>query len=90
MISLLHPRSIEGFTARLAMLALATLVAVAGLASTASAQGAQPSWDDYLDFAYVYSSSDADALGGRLDQYAGEIGLPLDAWVKRTLEDREA
>ena len=90
MISFHHPRSIEGFTASLAMLALATLVAVAGLASTASAQGAQPSWDDYLDFAYVYSSSDADALGGRLDQYAGEIGLPLDAWVKRTLEDREA
>jgi len=58
-------------------------------ASTASAQGAA-SWEDYLDFAYVFSSSDAEALDARLDGYAAEIGMSLDAWVKRTLDDREA
>lgn len=59
-------------------------------AAPSVANEAGASWDDYLDFAYVFSSSDAEALSGRLDQYAGEIGLPLDAYVKRTLEDREA
>ena len=60
------------------------------IAGPSVAQEAGASWDDYLDFAYVFSSSDAEALSGRLDQYAGEIGLPLDAYVKRTLEDVEA
>ncbi|MFK7895415.1 MAG: hypothetical protein AB8G23_06245 [Myxococcota bacterium] len=59
-------------------------------AGTSAANTAGASWDDYLDFAYVFSSSDAESLSTRLDQYAGEIGLPLDAYVKRTLEDREA
>jgi hypothetical protein len=60
------------------------------VAGPSAANQAGASWDDYLDFAYVFSSSDAEALSARLDQYAGEIGLPLDAYVKRTLEDREA
>jgi hypothetical protein len=60
------------------------------IAGVGQANVDQSSWDDYLDFAYVFSSSDADQLGGRLDGYAAEIGLPLDAYVKRTLEDREA
>jgi hypothetical protein len=47
-------------------------------------------WDDYLDFAYIFSSSDAAALDARLSGYASEIGIPLDDWVKRSLEDREA
>jgi len=59
-------------------------------ASAAQANVGQASWDDYLDFAYVFSSSDSDQLSGRLDGYASEIGLPLDAFVKRTIEDREA
>jgi hypothetical protein len=60
------------------------------LAGAASANVGQTSWDDYLDFAYVFSSADASQLDSRLDGYAGEIGLPIDAYVKRTLEDREA
>jgi hypothetical protein len=59
------------------------------VASQASANPAA-TWDDYLDFAYVFSSSDAPALTARLDGYAAEIGMPLDAYVKRSLEDREA
>ena len=60
--------------------------------ASASVVSAAPgaTWDDYLDFAYVFSSSDSEALDARLDGYAREIGIPLDAWVKRTLEDREA
>jgi len=58
-------------------------------ASQASAnQGT--TWDDYLDFAYVFSSSDPAALSSRLNGYAGEIGIPLDDWVTRSIEDREA
>jgi len=66
------------------------LFATVAATSTAAANTGQPIWDDYLDFAYVFSSSDADQLGARLDGYADEIGLPLDAYVKRTIEDREA
>ena len=63
-----------------------------GSAPGARAAGEAPTanWDDYLDFAYVFSSSDAEALGARLKGYEAEIGMPLDAYVKRTIEDREA
>ncbi|MBK7949434.1 MAG: hypothetical protein IPK00_12015 [Deltaproteobacteria bacterium] len=47
-------------------------------------------WDDYLDFAYIYSSADAESLSARIKGYEREVGLPLDAYVKRTLEDRGA
>jgi len=47
-------------------------------------------WDDYLDFAYIYSSADAQSLSSRLAGYEREVGLPLEAYVKRTLEDRDA
>ncbi len=57
-------------------------------ASVSQAQTA--SWDDYLDFAYVFSSSDQADLTKRLDGYSTQIGMPLDAYVKRTVEDREA
>ncbi len=73
-------------TVRGAILALALVL----LAGVANANVGAASWDDYLDFAYVFSSSDADQLQDRLDGYAAEIGLPLDAYVKRTIEDREA
>ena len=75
---------------RFARLAVATFAITLGVAFTAHANVGQASWDDYLDFAYVFSSSDADQLDQRLDGYSGEIGLPLDAYVKRTIEDREA
>lgn len=58
--------------------------------ATSASSNSDASWDDYLDFAYVFSSSDARDLDGRLDGYAQEIGMPLDAYVKRSIEDREA
>jgi hypothetical protein len=66
------------------------LAAMLLASSMASANVGAPSWDDYLDFAYVYSSADSSSLSSRLDGYANEIGLSLDDYVKRTLEDREA
>ncbi len=69
---------------------LLSLVLGLGLSTAPASANPAASWEDYLDFAYVYSSSDADSLRGRLGGYANEIGLSLDAWVKRTLEDREA
>ncbi len=68
------------------------LVLSPGFASSARAAADAPAanWDDYLDFAYVYSSSDAAALAARLKGYEAQIGMPLDAYVKRTIEDREA
>lgn len=74
-------------TARTLGLAFATLLLAAG---AAKASAGESTWDDYLDFAYVFSSSDAKQLQERLDGYAAEIGLSLDAYVKRTIEDREA
>jgi hypothetical protein len=72
--------------------AAAFLASGSGLAPSAHAAADAPAanWDDYLDFAYVFSSSDAAALTGRLEGYEAQIGLPLDAYVKRTIEDREA
>jgi hypothetical protein len=65
------------------------LIMVAGAAQAQDATS-RASWDDYLDFAYVFSSSDAAALQDRLAGYTAEIGLSLDDYVSRTLEDREA
>jgi hypothetical protein len=70
------------------VLAVAGLV-VGFLASPATANP-DANWEDYLDFAYVFSSSDAAALEARLGGYAHEIGMPLEVWVSRTLDDRQA
>ena len=35
------------------------------------------SWDQYLDYAYVFSSAEQPALRARLEQYAQEAGAPL-------------
>jgi len=70
------------------VLAVASL-AVGLLASRATANP-DPNWEDYLDYAYVFSSSDAPALQARLRGYANEMGMPLEVWVPRTLDDRQA
>lgn len=69
---------------------LATSLVFFASAAQSEENAGTANWDDYLDFAYVFSSSDADSLKARLDGYAAEIGLPLDAYVKRTIEDLEA
>jgi hypothetical protein len=38
---------------------------------------AADSWPAYLDYAYVYSSADAESLRARLDEYGREAGIPL-------------
>jgi hypothetical protein len=38
-------------------------------------------WDAYLDYAYVYVSADAAALGARLDEYASQAGMTLDEYA---------
>ncbi|MCP4905285.1 MAG: hypothetical protein GY910_09920 [bacterium] len=78
--------SFAGRVARLFVVAFSLMTILSG---AVLADDAQASWDDYLDFAYVFSSSDAEQLEARLEGYGVEIGLPLDAFVKRTLEDRE-
>ncbi len=72
-----------------AVLATSPGAATAATGSTTATGGPTASWEDYLDFAYVFSSADAESLAARLDGYAKEIGVPLDAWVTRTLEDRK-
>ncbi len=76
--------------AALQRLGLVVAGLVVGLLASQATANPDANWNDYLDFAYVFSSSDADALQARLGDYASEIGTPLDAWVKRTLDDREA
>ncbi len=66
------------------------ILALILLSCAAPAAAEQANWADYLDFAFVFSSSDAEALSARLNGYADEIGLSVDAYVKRTIEDREA
>lgn len=76
-----------GSVARLLM-GVAFLLAAQWGVGTSTAAAA--TWDDYLDFAYIYSSADAESLSTRIKGYEREVGLPLDAYVKRTLEDRGA
>ena len=47
-------------------------------------------WGWHLDDAYAYSSAQGEQLTSIVDGYAAETGMTLDAYVKRTLEDREA
>ena len=87
------PRTIRRLAcAALCSAALFAMGLAPNVAPTAQAAADAPTanWDDYLDFAYVFSSSDAVALDARLDGYEAQIGLPLDAYVQRTIEDREA
>lgn len=80
----------SGLGLRLARLALGfVLVLAAGTLGGATTTRAA-TWDDYLDYAYIYSSADAQSLAARIAGYEREIGLSLDAYVKRSLEDRGA
>jgi hypothetical protein len=67
---------------------LARFVLCAGLAaaSPAAASSASPVWSSYLDYAYVYSSADAEPLRARLEQYAAEAGLSLPRYIGEYFE----
>jgi hypothetical protein len=60
------------------------LLAVGANASTGDADDA---WAGYLDYAYIYSSASPRELGIRLDQYAREAGVTLDAYMAEHLEN---
>jgi hypothetical protein len=60
--------------------------AVVLLASTAQASTESPTWTAYLDYAYVYSSADADALRARLKGYGEEAGVSLDRYISEYFE----
>ena len=63
------------------------LIAVALAASAAAMSWAAPAaaedspWTAYLDYAYVYSSAEEDALRARIDQYGKEAGIRLEDYV---------
>ena len=43
-------------------------------------------WNAYLDYAYVYSSADSQALKERLAEYAAEAGIPLRRYIEEYFE----
>jgi hypothetical protein len=91
MTTMMKVRRQRGHGLRLARFVLGVaLVLAAGTLGGAATARAAATWDDYLDFAYIYSSADAESLATRIAAYEREVGLPLDAYVKRTLEDRDA
>jgi len=75
--------------------ALASVMALglaAALAPAAKAQGEAPAqgqadlWAAYLDYAYVYSSAEPDALKARLAGYGREAGMPLEDYIQQRFE----
>jgi hypothetical protein len=66
---------------RLARLSLVLLLLIG---APAAAQD-EISWDQYLDYAYVFSSAEQPALRARLEQYAREAGAPLDRHLAQRL-----
>ncbi len=51
-------------------------------APNAGAENPEDVWDSYLDYAYVYSSAEPDALKERLAQYGSEAGIDFDEWLR--------
>ncbi len=46
------------------------------------------SWSGYLDYAYVYSSAEPEALGARLTEYGNEAGIRLEDHVRVAYSSR--
>jgi len=63
---------------------LALLVAAASLPAVAE----ESAWSGYLDYAYVYSSAEPEALGARLREYGAEAGIRLEDHVRVAFTDR--
>jgi hypothetical protein len=57
----------------------ALLLVVTG--STSAEGSASDTWAGYIDFAYVYSSAESEALRKRLEEYGREAGLPFDRYL---------
>jgi hypothetical protein len=66
---------------------IASMLAIAWLAADAAAAAEEPdAWAGYLDYAYVYSSAEPEALAGRLREYGRETHMSLGDYVTRRLE----
>jgi hypothetical protein len=61
-----------------------TWIAAALAAATVPLGAGASGWEGYLDYAYVYSSADPEALSARLEQYGKEAGGPLERFVARS------
>jgi hypothetical protein len=53
----------------------------------AQAEAEQDAWAGYLDFAYVYSSAEPEALATRLRDYGRETHMSLPDYITRRLEN---
>jgi hypothetical protein len=56
------------------------------LGSASSARAGADAWAGYLDYAYVYSSADSEALQVRLEQYGRDAGLSLQDYIQSRYE----
>ena len=68
-----------------AMLLLATLVA-GRVSADAGGEAEADAWAGYLDFAYVYSSAEPEALAARLREYGRETHQSLQDYTTRRLQ----
>lgn len=59
---------------------------IALLANPAAADRANDVWSSYLDYAYVYSSADAEQLEARLAEYGREAGVSLADFITEVYE----
>jgi len=69
----------------------ASLAVALALVAWTSARAQEPdTWATYLDYAYVYSSADRDALAARLDQYGAEAGRSLEQYIIQHYQAKES
>jgi hypothetical protein len=64
----------------------AALFALAVAAPARGTEAGEDAWAGYLDYAYVYSSADSEALRARLAEYGQEAGLPLERYITERFE----
>jgi len=63
-------------------LCAALLVVAFGITGSRAAEAVDPgAWAGYIDYAYVYSSAEPEALQKRLEEYGREAGYPLERYL---------
>ncbi len=58
------------------------------LGPAAGASDEPDAWEGYLEYAYVYSSADAESLAARLTEYGQQAGVPLQAYAAERFSPR--
>jgi hypothetical protein len=61
-------------------------VFAAAWAGVAARAEESPAWSAYLDYAYVYSSAEPEALRARLEEYGREAGVSLEDYIAEHFE----